>query len=411
MEIQKEVLIKNVDFCYRENTKKSLENISLSVESGECVLLCGKSGCGKSTLLKMINGIIPHLEAGEQTGVVEIHGEAVGEIPMYQLARRISTVFQNPKSQFFNVEPISEIIFALENRGAVESEIDRVLKETVEELGIEKLMAKTVFGMSGGEKQIIAFASAYAARSKVLVLDEPSANLDQSATAAILQIMLKMKAAGTTVLIAEHRIAWLKEALVIKDITLAYGKKTIIREFSFSANRGEVTATVGSNGTGKTSLSRCLCGLHNEKAGSIILAGIKLSAKKRRKSGYLVMQDVNHQLFAESVLEECLLSKPERDLKEVKAILEDFDLWAVSDHHPQALSGGQKQRLAIVSALLEDKEFYILDEPTSGLDYESMLMVCFYLKKLADIGKIVIVITHDLELVQEGCDKVINMEL
>ena len=159
----------------------------------------------------------------------------------------------------------------------------------------------------------------------------------------------------------------------------------------------------------KTTLSRCLCGLHNETTGRILLDGEKLSAKQRRVRSYLVMQDVNHQLFAESVEAECFLGNVVSQ-ENVDMLLKEFDLYQFREKHPQTLSGGQKQRLAVVTALLSNKEVLIFDEPTSGLDYDNMLRVSKTLQNLASKGFFVLVVTHDLELIEAACDRCLRLE-
>ena len=172
---------------------------------------------------------------------------------------------------------------------------------------------------------------------------------------------------------------------------------------------GEVTALTGRNGAGKTTLARCLCGLHKEATGDIFLDEGKLLAKQRRKISYLVMQDVNHQLFAESVEAECFLGSMASQA-DVNELLKEFDLYQFREKHPQTLSGGQKQRLAVVTALLSNKRVLIFDEPTSGLDYDNMLRVSKTLKALAEKDYFVLVITHDFELIESACDRCLRLE-
>ena len=131
--------LKNVSFRYPLSDTESLKNFSLSIKKGECVLLCGRSGCGKTTVTKLVNGIIPYLADGDKTGNVMIKGTPIGEIPMYQLSKITGSVFQNPKSQFFNLDTDSELVFALENQGIPTEKIRARLEEVTEKLGIFKL--------------------------------------------------------------------------------------------------------------------------------------------------------------------------------------------------------------------------------------------------------------------------------
>ena len=167
---------------------------------------------------------------------------------------------------------------------------------------------------------------------------------------------------------------------------------------------------VGHNGAGKTTLTRCLCGLLKEVDGTVRLDGQALKAKQRNKASFCVMQDVNHQLFSDSVRNECELAQPDCPPERIEEILRSFDLLDFKDRHPMALSGGQKQRLAVATAILSDKDVLVFDEPTSGLDYHRMLEVSDMIRKLNDENKVIIIVSHDFEFLGRTCDKIFDME-
>ena len=167
---------------------------------------------------------------------------------------------------------------------------------------------------------------------------------------------------------------------------------------------GKITAITGNNGEGKTTLLNCLCGLDRRSKGTLLYKGKTYNRRQRQKLIYLVMQDVNHQLFTESVLDEVLISQKEENEEEARRILASLDLAAFADRHPQSLSGGQKQRVAVASAIASGRDILLFDEPTSGLDYTHMLQIGEILRSLKDQGKTVIVVTHDHELIKECCD-------
>lgn len=458
---EKCIEMKQVSFQYENGKKESIKDVNLTIHKGECVLLCGKSGCGKTTITKLINGLIPYCETGEKTGEVLVLGKPVEEQPLYELSKVVSSVFQNPKSQFFNVEPESELAFALENENMPGEQITQRIEQVVQELGIESLMHKNLFQMSGGEKQMIAIGSAYAADPEIIVLDEPSANLDIETIKVLTGILEKIKAAGKTIVIAEHRLSYLepildtvyyldegrilerfsKEAffqidaakrkemglrnldmhhrfsckqkavslgvekqLSLRNVHIAFEKKTLFENIGLELKSGQIVALTGKNGRGKTTLSRIICGLEKHGKGEILWNGVKTKPKQRKRFSYVVMQDVNHQLFAESVEEECFLGNEGVTQEEIESVLESLMLSEQAKSHPQCLSGGQKQRLAVAVALLAQKDILLFDEPTSGLDYCNMRNVGGILRKLANQGKVVLVVTHDLEFIEEVCD-------
>ena len=456
--------IRNVSFGYAREGD-TLKNINLHIAAGECVLLCGKSGCGKTTLTKLVNGLIPHFtENGRLEGTVVAAGMEVARTELYELSKRIGSVFQNPKSQFFNLDSDAELAFGLENIGASPELMKKRLRDTVEELKIARLEHRSIFTMSGGEKQALAFASVYAMNPDIYVLDEPTANLDAEAIAVLKRQLGEIKRQGKTILIAEHRLhfltglidraVYMEDGEIVRIYTreeflalpeerrVKMGLRTLRREIrgasvsapckdgrelevrelccelkgsriidrvSFSARGGEVLGITGGNGAGKSTLMRCLAGLLKEKSGAVLLGGKALKPRRRTGACFCVMQDVNHQLFSDSVWNECELSVADGGGREIERVLTAFDLQPWKESHPMALSGGQKQRLAIASGVLTDRRVLIFDEPTSGLDYEHMLAAGRMIKKLAEDGHIVLVVTHDTEFLDCACDRIITL--
>lgn len=458
--------LQNINFRYAGgNDAGGLENINLTIPDGQVLLLCGKSGCGKTTLTRLINGLIPNYYEGKLTGNVLLNGKNISQLPLYETAKYVGSVFQNPRTQFFTVDSTSELAFGCENQGLSENEIVERIKFTAEQFGIEALMGKNIFCLSGGEKQKIACASVSVSDPPIIVLDEPSSNLDISATEDLRRMIQLWKKQGKTVVIAEHRlyylrnlidrVLYLKDGKIEKDFSapeaLALSAEQQIKmglrpfnifEFpvsihpcadqqcfectsfrfsyikqhdalhidSLSLPQGGIIAVIGHNGAGKSTFARCLCGLEKHCKGIVNINGGQYNRKQRLSRCYMVMQDVNHQLFTESTEEEMLLSMKEPEPSKAEQMLKRLDLLPFKDRHPMALSGGQKQRVAIATALISNREILVFDEPTSGLDLQHMKEVAKELTAIQDMGKTSLVITHDYELIVSCCTYVLHLE-
>ena len=198
--------------------------------------------------------------------------------------------------------------------------------------------------------------------------------------------------------------------LQICNLSCKRKKQMIFQNISLSARVGDIIGITGKNGAGKSTFCNCLCGLLKPKGGEILYQGKKLSEKARTKLFGMVMQEVNHQLFTETVLDEVLISMEEENQEQAEEILAKLDLTGFKDRHPMSLSGGQKQRVAIASAIASKRSILFFDEPTSGLDYKHMKEVANVLRQVRDTGITVYVITHDLELILDCCTDIVHFE-
>lgn len=473
---------KHVSFAYASEADESegerphgkLEDINLSINDGEFVLLCGPSGCGKTTLTRLFNGLIPHYYEGTLSGSVSLDGASLSERSLFEISQKVGSVFQNPRAQFFNVDTTSELAFGPENHGLPETVIEERITTVASQLGLERLLNRSIFSLSGGEKQKIACGSVAAVMPEVFVFDEPSSNLDADAIGDLRRLLQILKAQGKTIVIAEHRLYYLhdladrvvvmsdgkiqhiytgadfhalseaeREKMDLRPIDLsalsalpgaplrAQKGEWYVRDFHFAYSgqrealaiseatfpAGQVTAVIGHNGAGKSTFTRCLCGLERRCRGTLALDDKIFSRKERLKSCYMVMQDVNHQLFTESVLEEVCLSMPTKNAadlpacqKEAEALLAKMDLLPYKACHPMGLSGGQRQRVAIASALASERPLIVFDEPTSGLDLFHMRQVAEVVGNLANSGKTVVIVTHDPEFILRACNFVLHLE-
>ncbi len=456
------IRLEHIYFTYDNSDSGALENVSLSVRRGECVLLCGSSGCGKTTIIRLVNGLIPHFYEGEWAGTVSVCGMDVHSEELYTISKKVGSVFQNPRSQFFCMDTTSELAFGCENLGLDPEEIQDRMDRAVKELALEPLVGRDIFKLSGGEKQQIACGSISAMYPDIFVLDEPTSNLDADSIEKLKDALFLWKSQGKTVLIAEHRLYWLKDLcdrvvyldrgriiidismdefqrfsqqklqdmglrtllpstetdvskvpysakdsdMLLKDYHFSYDKKKVLDFKDMLLPKNEIVAITGQNGAGKSTFVRCFCGLEKKFKGRTFIDGMAYTPKEMLRKCYLVMQDVNHQLFCESVLDEVLLgaSDDSADTKErARQLMEKLGVWELRDRHPMSLSGGQKQRVAICSAVLAEKDILVFDEPTSGLDHQHMTGTAALFKELRGMGKSVFIITHDNELIERCC--------
>lgn len=201
--------IDHVSFQYSGAEKENLQDFTLQISKGECVVLTGESGCGKTCVTRLINTLIPHFYEGELKGKISIDGVDTTTIQPHDLSDKIGSVFQNPRSQFFSLDTDSEIVFGMENKGIPYQTMLQRYQQTIQELHIEKLQNRNLFDLSGGQKQTIAFASVYALNPDIFVLDEPSSNLDPDAIQELRRLLLLIKAQGKTIIVSEHRLYFL----------------------------------------------------------------------------------------------------------------------------------------------------------------------------------------------------------
>ena len=470
--------IADLTFTYAGAETPSLRDVTLAVPAGQLLVLAGASGCGKTTLTRVISGLIPAFFEGALTGTAQVAGLDVTTAATWDIARQAGTVFQNPRTQFFTTDTASELAFGCENLGLPPAVTQARVDAAALAHNLTELMDRSVFALSGGEKQRLACGAVAAMETPILVLDEPSANLDARSTEELRQAIVRWKSLGRTMVVADHRLEYLREladAVVIMDtgrithrltgdefraldepachalglrspfpvppfvprpdapvgdaLTLTgvlvrrrrpavpgrppiRGRMTTLAIDACSFPAGMVTAVVGPNGAGKTTLANCLAGLGPRQPGVMTFAGVQIPWRQRWRHCYLVQQDVSHQLFTESALREVILACPHGcpDPSSVaEQALATVNLSAFSERHPLSLSAGQRQRLAIACALASSRQVAVFDEPTSGLDLRQMQATAKALRQIADQGRVVLVITHDAELIDAVADEVVRM--
>ena len=449
--------LENLSLFY-EQDKKVLDDINLIVADCECVLLTGESGSGKSSIINSINGLAFEYENAKFSGSIKVDNKDLKGMELYEISLMISSVFQNPKTHFFNVDTTLELLFYLENIGLDRKEMESRMEDMLKLFPIKHLLGRSIFNLSGGEKQILCVAACYISGCKIIVLDEPSSNLDDKYIDILKEMLQILKNKGITLIIAEHRIYYLtdladriilvRKGELFNELTkdellnaerqlgLRSAIKTVLKaqsklfgndlnikklEYNFkegsrlkiddiSFGLGNIYGITGKNGCGKSTFIRVMTGLDDKGKSEITFNGKILNKKDRLKNSSLVMQDVNHQLFTDSVEEEIKLGVKDLSQDRLDKVLYGLELTELKDRHPMSLSGGQKQRVAIASVLCKNSRFIFFDEPTSGMDYKNMIRISKLIKEMSTKDNIIFIVSHDNEFLNETADSILCLE-
>ena len=198
--------------------------------------------------------------------------------------------------------------------------------------------------------------------------------------------------------------------LSLQNIQFSYRKHEALHISRASFHAGRIIAIIGKNGAGKSTFVSVLCGILKNQKGCVYMDETAAPPKKRLAASYMVMQEVNHQLFTDSVEEEIVLGVREPSEERLKQVLLQMDIATLKERHPMTLSGGQKQRVAIGAAVFCGKTILVFDEPTSGLDFSHMMQTVGLLEQLKSPDIYIFVITHDYEFILSACDEVIEIE-
>ena len=443
------IRLKEVSFKYDGAKENVLENINLTVEYGETVLLSGVSGEGKSTLLSIINGVIPFVNSGEFSGRVEIVGKDVTKLKISERSKLIGTVLQNADEQIIYDLVNEEIAFGCENLNIASEEIDRRIERFTTLMQIEKT-AKTKT-LSGGQKQRLITASTLAMEQKIIILDEPLANLDTHTAHILLKALRNLANSGYAVLIVEHRLDVVKNYIdkvmrienkqlftstEINDLNsgiktiphadgslpgevlikgeklfFAVGDRNIIDGLDIEIRAGERIVLLGENGCGKTTLMRMLARLNKPNDGALsqtITKSKKANSKWFSKVGY-VYQNPTYQLFMPTLLSEISFKAKSEEM--ARKMINAFGLSGLEQRHPQSLSEGQKRRASIAAVCASEPTVLFLDEPTVGQDYKNLCKTVETVNKInKNLGTAIVTVTHDKRCAGALADRVLIME-
>ncbi|HEX8598424.1 MAG TPA: ATP-binding cassette domain-containing protein [Chloroflexia bacterium] len=481
--------IEQVTYTYPGTTRPALSDFSLRVDEGEFLLVTGASGAGKSTLLRLLNGLVPHFYGGVLSGSIRVGGRDPVELGPGEMSDTVGLVFQDPEAQFVAEGVEDEMAFAMENAGLPLPLMRKRVEEALHALGIEHLRARRVSTLSGGERQRVAIAAVLTMQPKVLVLDEPTSQLDPQSAEEVLDSLVKLnKDLGLTVILSEHRLervvqhadrilyigadgesiigepreilaeiplapplaqvgkllGWsplplsIKEArrfaskwdsdaspgiveqspirakqsaISLRDVWFGYSGREILRGFNLDVYPGEITALMGRNGAGKTTILKLIMGLLKPSRGKVETLGLDTrhaSTEALSKLLGYVPQQPDVLLFADTVQGEIDFTRRAHRLPpDGSGLLASLGLTPYYGSDPKDLSVGERQRVALAAVLAGEPQALVLDEPTRGLDYLQKDNLVSILRDLRNAGRTVVLATHDVELAAHLADRIV----
>lgn len=461
------VAVNDLSFTYEGSSVPVLQGINFTVNKGDFITITGPSGCGKSTLALCLAGFIPHSVAGKLDGNIYINNMNTRDYSPARLAGSVGLVQQDPESQLCTLKVLDEVAFGPENLCLGVDEIKDRVNWALEAVNCLHLIDREVHSLSGGEKQRVAIAAILAMQPSVLILDEPTANLDPISMTEVLKVIEKLRyEQKMTVIIIEHRLKqllplsdrlvlmdkgkiiadgdpssvyqqmgflgfplqenkgafgetdFLPPLLEVENLSFNYGSHSILNDISFKMRKGEIIAVMGDNGSGKTSLLMCLLGINKLSTGRVFINGKDYTNRKvayRAKQLGLIFQNPNHQIFEHTVFKEAhlstkLLKKEKASRSNTKKLLEKFELLPYIDKLPFNLSLGEKKRLTLVSVLGYDPAILILDEPLVGQDEYRINLFWDAVAQHSSKGGATIMVCHEPDFVEAFCNRVLFLK-
>ena len=504
------VKFQRVTYTHYGKTTPALRDVNLTIRRGSFTLLVGPSGSGKSTLCQMLNGIIPHVLGGVMSGKIVVDGRDVSQTQVQNLASSVGLLFQDPEWMFATLQVEDEVAFGPENLRLPPADIAEYVDEALDYVGLLPLRKNLVWTLSGGQVQRLGLAAVLAMQTPLIVLDEPTANLDPAATHAVHELILRLRNDGKTIilvtkdldefmaeaddiiLLSDGRVlaqasprdmvenhgalmldlgVWLPEPTEIglrlkrdgrlkgkavpltveeaaetlasasfrqeakkkrqavpgdvlvraENVRFSYNKRSqALLGVSFELRQGEMAAIVGQNGAGKSTLSKLLVGLLKPSGGELTLFGRKArqwQVQDLANDVALVFQNPEHQFLSDTVrqeLEYSLLAQGIDDPREVnrrvQALLERLEISDAAESHPFSLNAGSKRRLGVATMLVGGRaRLLIVDEPTYGQDKRLTERLMELIHSLRREGITVLMITHDMRLVDAHIERAIVM--
>jgi len=455
--------VRHFSYTYPGEQEPVLRDISLAIERGSFVVITGESGGGKSTFGKALAGFLFQDEKPNCEGRIVVNGVDMTQIPLYDASQHVAYVQQSPEDQFCTLSVSDEIAFGLENLRVEPEEIEHLIDESLAVVKGFDLKGRQLATLSGGEKQKVAIASMLALSPDVLILDEPTSNLDPDATLHVFKTLYDMRQnQDLTVIIIEHKLDLLQafnpQIFVlesgeiqpihdIQDFKAHISRKTyalpkantehtiqkvpflklsrvsvrresypILHDIDLNISQGEFVALMGPNGSGKSTLLQTMMGFYKPENGKISTFGEDLSKIKTsslvREIGF-IFQNPDHQLFTQSVWDEATLTSKNLDIltqdqkENAESYLTSMRLGERKDEHPQRLSYGEKRRLNLIAVLLHHPKLLLVDEFLIGQDMANAHAWMKFFQDYVQQGHTVLLVNHHPDLTNQYCDRII----
>ena len=454
------VSVSNLSFRYKTGDIQVLKDVNFRLPAATCTLIRGESGSGKTTLCYCLKGLIPQAVEGDFTGRVEVAGMDVTKNRIQTISKHIGFVLQDPEVQIVGRTVYEDLMFGPRNLLIPRETIVSDLTSALYAVGLEDYEDRETYQLSGGEKQRLAIAGILAMKPDVLILDEPSSELDPAGRRNLYDLLQRLKRdEGLTVVIVDQQLSAshplvddllilkggeLKSpssnekssvvctdqnnfssnekptVLTVENLSFAYSPENpVLKNINVQVRHQDFVALVGYNGSGKTTLAMHFNRLLEPQSGTVIYKNKSIEELSRaeiaRSIGF-VFQNPDHQIFETSVEKEIGfgLVQQGRAVKEVKdkvdEVLGFMDLEDYRDNHPATLPKGIRQFIGVASIVALSPDILVVDEPTTGLDPKGKEVIISRLKELNDKGTAIIMITHDMELVQKHCNRVVLLD-
>jgi len=459
------ISVRNLSFRYEGREHKTLDNINLDINLGELIVLTGESGCGKTTFALALTGFISHLFSGEYSGTVSINDENIEKKLLTEIAEEIYLVQQNPKNQFVTLTVRDEIAFGLENKEIDPQKIDNRIKEALLAVCAVNLIDRNIDTLSGGEKQKVAIATAIALRPKIIILDEPTSNLDIKSTKNIYKLFKQLiDKKEITLIIIEHKLKELmnysprileiskgkiiplkgnygfsnisgkirekarkdnrrefgREVIQLEDFSIHRDGYEVLKINSLEIHQGELVSILGDNGAGKSSFILGLMGILESAGRKRVIFNNQITDIKRQKHPEkfgMVFQNPDHQFFCDTVEDEIIFPFsnhfPSETLDPEKYCNESAfaDLSCELKTHPIKLSYGQKKRLSIAAVLAYSPEILLLDEIFIGQSISDVIRIMSTIDEYRRKNNaVVLIVNHQPGIVHQYANRAIFFE-